>query len=82
MSNWFQMRDIVPGRFTRSFIWNLNQYAGWNFDGDRLFSGGNVNMHWTWKNYYTPASASTSTRAPFRDRITRGGPGVLGNPER
>ncbi len=52
VSHWFQMRDNVPGRFTRSFIWNLNQYAGWNFDGDRLWSGGNVNMHWTWKNYY------------------------------
>ena len=47
------MRDNVPGRFTRSFFWNLNQYAGWNFDGDRLYSGGNVNMHWTWKNYWT-----------------------------
>ena len=35
VSNWFQMRDNVPGRFTRSFIWNLNQWSGWNFDGDR-----------------------------------------------
>ena len=35
VSHWFQMRDNVPGRFTRSFIWNLNQWAGWNFGGDR-----------------------------------------------
>jgi hypothetical protein len=74
-SHWFQMRDNVPGRFTRTFIWNLNQYAGWNFAGDRLWSGGNVNMHWTWKNYYR----FNVNGAPFRDRITRGGPGVLGN---
>jgi hypothetical protein len=79
VSHWFQMRDQVPGRFTRSFIWNLNQYAGWNFAGDRLFSGGNVNMHWTWKNYYTTSFGFNVNGAPFRDRITRGGPGVRGN---
>jgi hypothetical protein len=78
-SHWFQMRDMVPGRFTRSFIWNLNQYAGWNFDGDRLWSGGNINMHWTWKNYYTTSFGFNINGAPFRDRVTRGGPGVLGN---
>ena len=78
-SHWFQMRDMVPGRFTRSFIWNLNQYAGWNFAGDRLWSGGNINMHWTWKNYYTTSFGFNINGAPFRDRITRGGPGVLGN---
>jgi hypothetical protein len=79
VSHWFQMRDNVPGRFTRSFIWNLNQYASWNFDGDRLFSGGNVNMHWTWKNYYTTGFGVNYNGVPLRDRVTRGGPAVLGN---
>lgn len=79
VSHWFQMRDQVPGRFTRAFIWNLNQYAGWNFAGDRLWSGANVNMHWTWKNYYTTSFGVNVNGAPLRDRITRGGPAVLGN---
>lgn len=79
VSNWFQMRDNVPGRFTRSFIWNLNQWAGWNFDGDRTFSGGNLNMHWTWKNYSSSGFGLNLNAAPLRDRITRGGPAVLGN---
>jgi hypothetical protein len=79
MSHWFQKRDNVPGRFTRSFIWNLNQYAGWNFAGDRLWSGANVNMHWTWKNYATSGFGVNYNGAPMRDRITRGGPAVLGN---
>ncbi|MBA3269817.1 MAG: carbohydrate binding family 9 domain-containing protein [Acidobacteria bacterium] len=79
VSHWFQMRDQVPGRFTRSFIWNLNQYAGWNFAGDRLWNSGNVNMHWTWKNFYTTSVGFNVNGAPFRDRITRGGPGVFGN---
>jgi hypothetical protein len=79
VSHWFQMRDNVPGRFTRSFIWNLNQWAGWNFGGDRLFSGGNVNMHWTWKNYARSGFGFNLNGAPLRDRVTRGGPAVLGN---
>jgi hypothetical protein len=79
VSHWFQMRDNVPGRFTRSFVWNLNQYAGWNFAGDRLWNGGNVNMHWMWKNYYSTSFGFNVNGAPFRDRITRGGPGVSGN---
>ena len=79
ISHWFQMRDNVPGRFARSYIWNLNQYAGWNFGGDRLWSGGNVNMHWTWKNYATTGFGINYNGAPIRDRVTRGGPAVLGN---
>jgi hypothetical protein len=79
ISHWFQLRDNVPGRFTRSFFLNFNQYAGWNFGGDRLWSGGNVNMHWTWKNYYSTSFGLNFNGAPFRDRVTRGGPGVLGN---
>ena len=27
--------------------------GGWNFGGDRLYSGGNVNSHWTFTNYYS-----------------------------
>jgi hypothetical protein len=79
ISNWFQMRDMVPGRFTRSFIWNLNQWAGWNFAGDRTFSGANVNMHWTWKNYWSSGYGVNFNAMPVRDRVTRGGPAVLGN---
>jgi hypothetical protein len=79
VSHWFQKRDNLPGRFTRSFIWNLNQFAGWNFAGDRLWNGVNVNMHWTWKNYATSGFGVNYNGAPLRDRVTRGGPGVLGN---
>jgi hypothetical protein len=27
--------------------------AGWNFGGDRTYSGGNINSHWTFTNYYS-----------------------------
>ena len=63
---------------TRNF--NINQYQGWNFGGDRLYSGGNINSHWTFTNYYNIGGGFNLDAAPFRDRVTRGGPGVLGNP--
>jgi hypothetical protein len=80
MSNWFQYRDFVPSRFVRNWNVNFNQWAGWNFGGDRLFSGGNVNTHWTWTNNYNAGMGLNVNRAPFRDRVTRGGPGVRANP--
>ncbi|MDP1570102.1 MAG: DUF5916 domain-containing protein [Vicinamibacterales bacterium] len=79
MSHWFQLRYNTPGRFTRSWMVNFNQWAGWNFDGDRTFSGGNINMHWTWQNNWRAGFGVNGQMAPFRDRSTRGGPGVRGN---
>ncbi len=69
-----------PARFVRTRNFNINQYAGWNFGGDRLYSGGNINSHWTFTNYYSIGVGFNLDAAPFRDRVTRGGPGVLGNP--
>ena len=80
MGNWFQWRDFKPGKYVRTYVFNLNQWAGWNFGGDRLYSGGNVNMHWSWANYYSNGFGINVDAANFRDRSTRGGPGVLGNP--
>jgi len=82
MNNWFQYRDFVPGRLVRNWNINFNQWAGWNFGGDRLFSGGNINTHWTFLNNYSFGVGVNLNGAPFRDRVTRGGPGVLGNPSR
>jgi hypothetical protein len=79
MSNWFQWRDYTPGNYVRTYNLNFNQYAAWNFGGDRLYSGANVNMHWQWANYYSNGFGINVDAAGFRDRETRGGPGVLGN---
>jgi hypothetical protein len=77
--NWLQWRRPTPGRFVRNYNLNLNQWTGWNFDGDRLYAGGNVNMHWAWANNYSSGFGVNFNASPFRDRVTRGGPGVLGN---
>ncbi len=79
INHWFQWRDNVPGRFVRSWIFNLNQWAGWNFGGDRLFGGGNVNMHWTFQNNWRTGFGLNGNAPGFRDRASRGGPGVRSN---
>lgn len=79
-SNWFQWRNFRPGKYVRTRNFNINQYSGWNFGGDRLYSGGNVNSHWTFTNYYSIGGGYNVDAASFRDRVTRGGPGVRGNP--
>jgi hypothetical protein len=81
-SNWIQWRNFRPGKYVRTRNFNINQYQGWNFGGDRIYSGGNINSHWTFTNYYSIGGGFNLDAAPFRDRVTRGGPGVLGNPGR
>ena len=78
-SNWIQWRNFRPGKYVRTRNFNINQYQGWNFGGDRTYSGANINSHWTFTNYYSIGAGFNLDAAPFRDRVTRGGPGVLGN---
>ncbi|MDP2321684.1 MAG: DUF5916 domain-containing protein [Acidobacteriota bacterium] len=80
ISNWFQWRNLTPGKYVRTRNFNLNQYASWNFGGDRLYSGLNLNTHWTFTNFFSIGGGYNIDAAPLRDRVTRGGPAVLGNP--
>lgn len=79
MNHWFQWRDQTPGKYVRQYIVNLNQWAAWNFGGDRLFGGGNVNMHWTFQNNWRTGFGLNGNGAGVRDRSTRGGPVVTAN---
>jgi hypothetical protein len=75
--NWIQWRHDKPGKYIRSFRFNLNQWSSHNFDGDRLFMGGNVNAHWTFKNNWNTGGGLNKETQGFDDRATRGGPGAL-----
>jgi len=75
--NWIQWRHDKPGKYIRSFRFNLNQWSSHNFDGDRLFMGGNVNAHWTFKNNWNTGGGINKETQGFDDRATRGGPGAL-----
>jgi hypothetical protein len=79
MSNWLQWRNDTPSKYLRSFRFNLNQWASWNFGGDRLDLGGNVNAHWVFANQWSTGTGFTRLAANFDDRATRGvGPGAIG----
>jgi hypothetical protein len=71
---WFQIRDNTPGRFVRDFSINFNQWAGWNFAGDRRFWGGNINAHWFFTNNWSFGTGLNYNGQGLADRLTRGGP--------
>jgi Domain of unknown function (DUF5916)/Carbohydrate family 9 binding domain-like len=82
MSNWMQWRNDKPNKYLRSFRFNLNQWAGWNFDGDQLNSGGNVNAHAVFPNNWATGMGINVNAKTFDDRATRGGPGAYRNAQR
>lgn len=81
VSNWLQLRHDKPSKHVRSFRINFNQWAGWNFDGDCLFNGANINAHAVFTNNWSTGAGINLNGAAFDDRLTRGGPGsrVTGN---
>jgi hypothetical protein len=49
---WVNRRWLTPNRVFRRLNLNLNQWAGWNFGGERRFGGGNLNLNYTLRNYW------------------------------
>ena len=80
ISNWHQLTWDKPGKYVRRKNINFNQWAGWNWDGDLRYSGGNINSHWTFTNNWTIGSGINFNARGFADRLTRGGPGGYVNP--
>lgn len=78
-SNWLQWRFDRPNRFKRNIRVNFNQWSGYNFDGDRLNLGGNINAHIQFANNWRIGSGLNVNADGFDDRLTRGGPGGLRN---
>ena len=82
ISNWFQVRGDKPSRHLRFWRLNFNHWALWNFAGDRLVWGGNVNGHVRTSGNHQASVGFNVEAAGFEDRLTRGGPGGLGNASR
>jgi len=81
MGNWLQRRYDTPSKYLRSFRYNLNQWGAWNYGGDRLEMGGNVNAHWVFANNWSTGMGINLNARNFDDRATRGGgPGAYYNP--
>jgi hypothetical protein len=80
-ASWLQWRFDRPGRYVRNVRINFNQWSAHNFDGDRIISGGNVNAHWTFQNFWSTGFGINLNGREFDDRLTRGGPGGYINPK-
>ena len=78
-SNWFQLRSDTPNAWRRSININFNQWAGWNYDGDLRYAGGNINSHTTLASNWQFGGGVTYQLRGFADRLTRGGPGGYTN---
>jgi uncharacterized protein DUF5916 len=78
-SNWLQVRSDRPNRWFRSRNINVNQWASWNFDGDRLDSGQNINGSILFTNNWRVGAGRNWNQLTFDDRATRGGPAVRAN---
>lgn len=74
-ANWFQVRNEKPGAHLRSRYINFNYFSTWNYDGDRLFSGGNINFSFNFINNWSVGGGIGAQPYGFDDRLTRGGPG-------
>ncbi|HEX7137327.1 MAG TPA: DUF5916 domain-containing protein [Vicinamibacterales bacterium] len=81
-NNWLQFRSDRPNRVFRSRMINFNMWRAWNYDGDRLWGGENINAHATFVNNWQTGGGYNWQHAGLDDRETRGGPGVATNPSK
>jgi hypothetical protein len=81
-NSWFQIRRQTPGKYTRNMFLNFNQWSAFNFAGDRLELGGNINANWEFQNLWRAGGGVNTNARNFDDRLTRGGPGGFSEPTR
>jgi hypothetical protein len=79
LSNWLQFRRSTPWKGLREVYLNFNQWGLWNFDGDTIALGGNVNFNLRTKGNHRVWFGLNREGESFDDRATRGGPGATGN---
>ena len=73
---WAQRRWVQPGKVFRRVFVNINQWAGWNYGGDRLYTGGNVNMHFTLLNNWGWSLGINRNIGGLTTGALRGGPAM------
>ena len=82
IGHWLQLRNDHPSRWFRNRAINFNQWTAWNFDGDRLSGGANVNGNATLRNNWGMGGGLYVGQVGFDDRAARGGPGIRTNGNR
>lgn len=71
---WVGYRLWEPKSFYRSININSNQYSAWNFSGDHLVDGFNVNGNINFKNYWSAGGGAEINVNLVTNTMLRGGP--------
>jgi hypothetical protein len=71
---WVNKRWLQPGRVFRRFNVNSNQWSVWNFGGERVATGGNVNFNYTLLNYWGGYLGLNREVGGLSSGALRGGP--------
>ncbi len=74
--SWLGYRVNNPVGIFRNLRVNFNQWAGWNFDGESVFQGGNVNGGGQFKNYWHFWGGVGREAAGLSTSELRGGPAL------
>ncbi len=76
---WMGFRETEPKGIIRNYNINLNQWAGFTFGGERLYLGGNTNMHWMFTNYWRMGFNIDREQPGLSTGFLRGGPAIRYN---
>jgi hypothetical protein len=82
MDSWafLKYRETRPGSLFRQYDIQLLPNAGWNFGGQRQYSGVDLETNWTWKNFMRTFLGYGFYSHAQNDNFTRGGP-VMEDPD-
>ena len=73
---WVGYRIYKPFSIFRDFNGNFNQWTEWNFGGDLLNPGANINLHANLKNYWDVHLGTNINGETIRTSELRGGPAL------
>jgi len=73
---WMGYRIFKPVFIFRELYINLNQWTEWNFGGELISPGGNININSTFKNYWVLGLGTNINGREISTSALRGGPAL------
>ncbi len=74
---WMGYRFYKPFSIFRSLSINFNQWLGWDFGGTKTYSGGNVNVHSQFKNFWNLSFGTNLNGNSISNGMLRGGNSMI-----
>jgi hypothetical protein len=74
--SWVGYQVWKPFSVFRRFNINFNQWKGWDFSGENIFDGGNVNLSAQFKNYWGFGTGINRQGESLSTSMLRGGPAL------